>query len=92
MSFIVFTLCVISSPIFPSPRVAPRTKIPSLYNKLIARPSIFCSTTYLGLNPSFFILSSNFIISSSLNISPKDNIGIVCSTFLKLDITVDPTL
>ena len=41
--FIVRILEVTSSPVVPSPRVAARTSLPSLYSKLIARPSSFTS-------------------------------------------------
>ena len=42
---IVRRLWVTSSPISPLPRVAPRSSTPSRYTRLIARPSIFGSTT-----------------------------------------------
>ena len=42
---IVRRLWVTSSPISPSPRVAPRSSTPSRYSSEIARPSIFGSAT-----------------------------------------------
>ncbi len=45
MSLIVRTLAVTSSPVMPSPRVAPRTSRPSRYCRAMLRPSIFSSAT-----------------------------------------------
>ena len=42
----VFRFCVTSSPISPSPRVAPRASAPFSYTSEIASPSIFGSVTY----------------------------------------------
>ncbi|GJD17990.1 hypothetical protein RIVM261_029460 [Rivularia sp. IAM M-261] len=50
MERIVRTFCVMSSPVTPSPRVAPRVNIPFSYVKASALPSIFSSQTYPTLS------------------------------------------
>ena len=91
MFLIVFTLWVISSPVTPSPLVAPRTNLPFLYSNETDKPSIFNSQTYLGFGTSFFTLSSNAIISLSLNTLLSDNIGTSWVTLLNPSITSPPT-
>ena len=77
ITFIVLTLWVISSPTVPSPLVAALTNFPFSYNKDTDNPSIFSSHIYSGVIPSFFILSSNVINSSSEKTSDNDIIGIL---------------
>ena len=88
----VFTLLVISSPTTPFPLVDAVISFPFLYCKLTDRPSIFNSHTYCGEYPSFWILFSKFMISSSLNTSSIDNIGMVWFTLSNPFKTVPPTL
>ena len=45
IALIVLRLVVTSSPRRPSPRVVPRTSLPSSYTRLIESPSIFGSVT-----------------------------------------------
>ena len=87
---IVLTLCVISSPIFPSPLVAAVINRPFWYFKLTLKPSIFSSHTYLGLFTSFLILVSKFNISSSLKTLERLIIGMLCFTLLNLSTTSPP--
>ena len=63
----VLTLCVISSPIVPSPRVAPLTSCPFLYNRETLKPSILSSHTYSGSSTIFLTLESKSKISSKYN-------------------------
>ena len=58
---IVLILVVISSPVFPSPRVAALVKIPFSYLNEIAFPSIFNSHISSGLSTSLIFLFSEFI-------------------------------
>ena len=89
---IVLILVVISSPVFPSPRVAALVKIPFSYLNEIAFPSIFNSHINSGL-PTFliFLFSEliNFLIlayhaSTSFTLKALSRLkrGILCSTFL----------
>ena len=90
IAFIVLTLLVISSPVTPSPLVAPLTNLPFSYNKDTDSPSIFNSHIYCGKIFSFFILLSKSIISLSLNTSEILIIGILCVTFSKPSIIFPP--
>ena len=58
---IVLILVVISSPVFPSPRVAALVKIPFSYLNEIAFPSIFYSHISFGLLTSLIFLFSDLI-------------------------------
>ena len=89
---IVKTLFVMSSPTVPSPLVAAYLNTPFSYTSDTAKPSILSSHTYSVLPTSFSTLWQNALISSSLNTSPKENIGVGCVIFLNSDITLVPTL
>jgi hypothetical protein len=78
-------LCVISSPITPSPRVAALTSFPCSYNNETDNPSILNSHIYCGFIPSFLIFSSNAIISLSEKTLLK-NITVDVSPLLKTEL------
>ena len=89
---IVLTLFVISSPTRPSPRVAALTNFPFSYVSDTAKPSIFNSQTYSTGPTSFSTLLQKDNTSSSLNTSPRENIGVGWVILLNSEITVVPTL
>ena len=76
---IVRRLAVTSSPVVPSPRVAPWTKRPASYRREMARPSIFSSATYRGGSSSGpssrWTRASNARSSASSNALPRLSIG-----------------
>ena len=83
---IVRRLAVTSSPWMPSPRVAPRASTPFSYVRLMARPSIFGSTTYAtgSSEPRRFRTSSAHLSSASELVTfSSDPIGVACTTFWK---------
>ena len=86
----VLTLLVMFSPINPFPRVAADINTPFSYLRETDNPSIFNSQTYLGSIFSSLILLSNMIISSSLNTSAKDIIGMLCVTLSNLSNITPP--
>ena len=83
---------MISSPVFPSPRVAALVKIPFSYVSATAFPSIFNSHISSGLSTSLISLFSEFInllilayhASNSFKLKALSRLkrGILCSTFL----------
>ena len=83
----VLRFCVTSSPISPSPRVAPRTSLPSSYTSEIASPSTFGSVTYSMARSSISRLASRLRTrcsqarsSSSSRAFASDSIGSRCCT------------
>src|SRR6476659_6612455 len=87
-------LTVTSSPIWPSPRVAPRTKRPFSYVRLIASPSIFGSSTNATGAPLSRRLSTSaahLTIASSVVTFSSEPIGVRCSTFWNFDEAGAPT-
>jgi hypothetical protein len=91
---IVRRLTVTSSPSSPSPRVAPRTKTPSSYVRLIASPSIFgSSTNATGSSvPRRFVTSSAHLrIASSVVTFSSEPIGVRWRTFWNLSDGGAPT-
>ncbi len=75
---IVRTLCVMSSPVMPSPRVAPRVSTPFSYNKLTATPSILGSQLNCSGSSDFSALNkrcSKLRNSSSLFTFASDSMG-----------------
>ena len=95
---IVRRLCVTSSPTSPLPRVAPRSRIPLRYTRLIARPSIFGSTTNSNLGRSIpsrarwlRIRSTHARSSSSVRAFGSDSIGSRCVTFSSFPTGSAPT-
>ena len=89
---IVLILVVISSPVFPSPRVAALVKIPFSYLSEIALPSIFNSHINSGFLTALIALLSELInlltfayhAANSFTLKALSRLkrGILCSTFL----------
>ena len=73
-------LAVTSSPVLPSPRVAPRTSSPFWYSSATDSPSILGSTTYTGCGTLSRTRWSNARTSSSENTSCKLARGTSCCT------------
>jgi len=81
---IVRKLTVTSSPISPSPRVAPRTNAPFSYVRLIARPSILGSSTNATGSPvsrRFAMSSAHLSSASSVVTFSSEPIALRCCTF-----------
>ena len=81
----VRTLCVMSSPTCPSPRVTACTNCPYSYLSDTARPSSLSSISYSGT-----VLPSRSLArrkkpakSSASNTLPNDSIGMSCATCVK---------
>ena len=81
----VRTLCVMSSPTCPSPRVTACTNTPCSYLSDTARPSSLSSISYSGT-----VLPSRSLArrkkpakSSASNTLPSDSIGMSCATCVK---------
>src|SRR5882672_1033557 len=74
----VLRFAVTSSPVYPSPRVAPCTKRPLSYNRLIASPSNFGSAAYSisSLPSPSRTRRSNPITSSSVKALLRESIGV----------------
>ena len=95
IEFIVLTLCVISSPTLPSPRVVAFSMQPFLYKRLTAIPSSLGSQEY---EIASFPVSLSRIrllkscISSELKALSNESIGARCSTFTKPSKGSLPTL
>ena len=92
MERIVLRLAVMSSPIRPSPRVAPRTKRPRSYTRATPRPSIFGSQTYWNFAPGKARPRrvSNSRRSSGVVALSSESIATWCSTGLKRSVGVPP--
>ncbi len=80
---IVRMLCVTSSPVTPSPRVAAVTSVPFSYVRTIFNPSIFGSRSYdTGSPASFSTRAWKARTSSSVNASLKDHCATAWRTFV----------
>ena len=91
---IVRALAVMSSPVFPRPRVAPSTSLPSSYRSDTDAPSIFGSSTYAGVAPSPSVRrtrSSNARTSASVYVLSMLIIGTACRTDASDSCTSPPT-
>ena len=82
---------VTSSPVTPSPRVAPRTKTPFSYSRDMERPSILGSTLYSRPPSAADIRSSKARSSSKENTSLRLSSGTSCVTEAKVLLAVPPT-
>ena len=83
---------VTSSPVTPSPRVAPRTKTPFSYSSDMDSPSILGSAQYsTPPGSSARIRSSKAASSSKENTSFRLSSGTSCVTGAKLLFAVPPT-
>jgi hypothetical protein len=93
IDLIVLRFWVTSSPISPSPRVAPRTNAPFSYTREIASPSIFGSVTYSmsSLPDSLRTRASHVRSSSGLRALASDSIGCRCLTGSNLSSGFPPT-
>ena len=92
----VFTLAVISSPMAPSPRVAPDTSRPSSYRKLKDSPSIFGSAVKAMSSCSEsarkrLIFLSNSATSVAEKALSSDSIGRACSILSNCSAGAEPT-
>ena len=91
MEWMVLRFSVTSSPMSPSPRVAPRAKTPSRYSSATESPSTFGSTEYSASGSSARTRASNSRSSSSENTSCKLSSGTACCTFWNALIASPPT-
>ena len=82
---------VTSSPVTPSPRVAPRTNTPFSYSRDMERPSIFGSTLYSRSPSAEDTRSSKALSSSKENTSFRLSSGTSCVTGAKVLLAVPPT-
>ena len=83
---------VTSSPVTPSPRVAPRTKTPFSYSSDMERPSIFGSAQYSRpWGSAASIRSSKARSSSKENTSFRLSSGTSCTTGANVLLAVPPT-
>ena len=83
---------VTSSPVTPSPRVAPRTKTPFSYSRDMERPSILGSTQYSRPSGRAASMRSSKAVSSSKeNTSVRLSSGTSWRTGSKLLLAVPPT-
>ncbi len=83
---IVRRFSVTSSPVTPSPRVAPTVKRPPSYCNEIARPSSFGSTTYrTACGTSFSMRVAHACSSSNENALSSDSIRTRCTTGANVD-------
>jgi hypothetical protein len=92
ISRIVRTFGVTSSPVRPSPRVAPRISRPFSYVRLIARPSTLSSQmNCTGPPASRSVRSAQAASSASSNTLSSDIIRSACSTGVNWVENVPPT-
>ena len=93
IAFTVRRLAVTSSPVLPSPRVAPRTNAPCSKRRLMASPSSFGSTENTGsASPvSRAMRATKSCTSSSSNALASDSIGTACATSANAEAGVAPT-
>ena len=87
----VLRFSVTSSPVTPSPRVAPRTKTPFSYSSDMERPSILGSTLYALPVTAAETRSSKARSSSKEKTSFRLSRGTSCVTGAKLLLAVPPT-
>ena len=81
-----------SSPVTPSPRVAPRTNTPFSYSSDMERPSIFGSAEYSRpCGRAASMRSSNSRSSSKENTTLRLSSGTSCVTGAKVLLAVPPT-